>query len=113
MQESSKENRELFYQAVLSLKNKEECEAFFEDVCTQAEIDALSQRVQVAKMLDEKNIYTNISKATGASSATISRVNRTFTSKHSGNGLRLVIKRLEGTTKRSDTSRANNGAEND
>ena len=62
------------FDAVLSLKNREECYQFFEDVCTVNEILSLSQRFEVAKMLKEKKTYLEISEKTGASTATISRV---------------------------------------
>ena len=75
MEKNHQEARELF-DAILALKTTEECEAFFEDLCTIKEIQDLSQRFQVAKMLSEKKNYQDISKATGASTATISRVNK-------------------------------------
>ena len=64
------------FEAILCLKNKEECYTFFEDVCTINELLSLSQRFEVAKMLREKRTYLEISEKTGASTATISRVNR-------------------------------------
>ena len=67
---------DLLYRAVLSLKTPEECRAFFEDLCTVAELKAMSQRLEVAQLLDEGLIYNDILQRTGASSATISRVNR-------------------------------------
>ena len=63
------------FEAILCLKNKEECYTFFEDVCTINELLSLSQRFEVAKMLREKRTYLEISEKTGASTATISRVN--------------------------------------
>jgi len=75
MEKTYLENKELF-DAILSLQTAEECEAFFEDLCTIKEIQDLSQRFQVAKMLSEKKNYQDISKTTGASTATISRVNK-------------------------------------
>lgn len=66
------------FEAILSLENKEECYAFFEDVCTINELLSLSQRFEVAKMLVEKKTYLDISEKTGASTATISRVNRSL-----------------------------------
>ena len=66
------------FDAVLSLKNREECYLFFEDVCTINEILSLSQRFEVAKMLKDKRTYLDISEKTGASTATISRVNRSL-----------------------------------
>ena len=70
------EAADFLFDAILSLENKEECYSFFEDLCTSAEIKAMSQRLVVAKMLMEKKVYTEIVKETGASTATISRVKR-------------------------------------
>ena len=67
-----------FFDAVLSLETKEECARFFEDVCTVKELAAIAQRVEVAKMLREERTYLDIAKETGASTATISRVNRSL-----------------------------------
>ncbi len=72
------ENTDFLFDAILQLKNKEECYRFFEDLCTVAEIKALSQRIAVAKMLSDKRVYSEIVTATGASTATISRVNRSL-----------------------------------
>ncbi len=65
-----------FFEAVLKLKSKEDCRKFFEDVCTIKELQDVSQRLEVAKLLNEKKNYQEISKLTGASTATISRVNK-------------------------------------
>lgn len=70
------EATDYLFEAILSLKNEEECYRFFEDLCTSAELKAMSQRLVVAKMLQEKKVYTEIVKETGASTATISRVKR-------------------------------------
>lgn len=70
-------NNHLF-DAVLSLQTREECYKFFEDVCTIKELNAISQRFEVAKMLREKKTYLDIAEKTGASTATISRVNRSL-----------------------------------
>jgi TrpR-related protein YerC/YecD len=67
---------EQLFTAVLSLKNQDECDAFFEDICTVSEIKAMAQRLEVAKMLNEGENYVTIAKVTGASSTTVSRVNR-------------------------------------
>ena len=67
-----------FFDAVLSLENKEECYQFFEDVCTIKELTAIAQRFEVAKMLRDEKTYIDIAKKTGASTATISRVNRSL-----------------------------------
>ena len=69
-------NVEYLYRAVLSLQSMEECDRFFDDLCTVPELKALSQRLQVAKMLSDHRVYSDIVQATGASTATISRVNR-------------------------------------
>ena len=67
------------FSAILSLENKEECYLFFEDICTINELLSLSQRFEVAKMLREQKTYLEIAERTGASTATISRVNRSLT----------------------------------
>lgn len=69
---------DFLFQAILALENLEECYDFFEDLCTVAEIKAMSQRIVVAKMLSEKRVYNDIVNETGASTATISRVNRSL-----------------------------------
>ena len=69
---------DFLFDAVLSLKNREECYTFFEDVCTVNELLSLSQRFEVAKMLREQKTYLEIAEKTGASTATISRVNRSL-----------------------------------
>lgn len=81
-------------EAVLSLKTKEECYRFFDDICTINEIKALEQRLQVAKMLRNKKTYLDIASATGASTATISRVNRCLN--YGSDGYKIVLERLEG-----------------
>ncbi len=64
------------FTAILSLKDKEQCYRFFEDICTISELKAMAQRLEVARMLDEGCIYETIVEKTGASTATISRVKR-------------------------------------
>lgn len=81
------------FEAVLSLENKEECYTFFEDVCTINELLSLSQRFEVAKMLREKKTYLEISEKTGASTATISRVNRSLT--YGNDGYEMVFRRMK------------------
>ncbi len=73
------ENADFLFEAILKLENVEECYAFFEDLCTVTELRALSQRIVVAKMLSDKKVYSDIVRETGASTATISRVNRSLT----------------------------------
>ena len=72
------EEQERLFAAILSLESAEECRCFFEDLCTVQELKTISQRIVVAKMLSEKCVYTDIVNATGASTATISRVNRSL-----------------------------------
>ena len=72
------ENMDFLFKAILSLETLEECYDFFEDLCTVQELKTLSQRIVVAKMLSEKSVYTDIVEQTGASTATISRVNRSL-----------------------------------
>ncbi|MBQ6819866.1 MAG: TrpR-like protein YerC/YecD [Clostridium sp.] len=84
---------DLFFEAVLKLENIDECYKFFEDVATINELKALAQRIYVAKLLKEKNIYTEIAESTGASTATISRVNRCLN--YGTGGYELILERLE------------------
>ena len=70
------ENMDFLFDCILSLQSMEECYDFFEDLCTVNELQAISQRIVVARMLSEKRVYSDIVKDTGASTATISRVNR-------------------------------------
>ncbi len=82
------------FDAVLSLKNREECYRFFEDVCTVNELLSLSQRFEVARMLIEKRTYLEIAEKTGASTATISRVNRSLL--YGNDGYAMVFERVPG-----------------
>ncbi|MBQ6848114.1 MAG: hypothetical protein IJO62_04295 [Clostridia bacterium] len=79
-----------FFDAVLTLKTREECYKFFSDACTPKEIGAIAQRFVVAKMLNEKKVYNEIIEATGASTATISRVSRAI-----NEGFQTAFKRLK------------------
>lgn len=80
------------FEAILTLKDKEECYTFFEDVCTINELLSMSQRYEVAKLLREGQTYLDISNATGASTATISRVNRSLN--YGNDGYDLVLERV-------------------
>lgn len=82
------------FEGVLSLTSVEECYNFFEDLCTITELRAMAQRFQVAKMLDEGQIYSDIVKETGASTATISRVNKCLI--YGTDGYRMVLDRTKG-----------------
>ena len=81
------------FQAILTLKNVEECYKFFEDVCTVNELLSLSQRYEVAKMLREEKTYLQIASPTGASTATISRVNRSLN--YGNDGYDMVFARVQ------------------
>lgn len=81
------------FDAVMSLENADECYAFFEDICTVNELHSLAQRLQVAKMLRENHTYLEIAEKTGASTATISRVNRSLN--YGNDGYDMVFKRLK------------------
>ena len=76
MKQTPKEDHDLLYESLLQLNNVEECRRFMEDLCTVTELKAMRQRIEVAMYLREGMIYQDILKHTGASSATISRVNR-------------------------------------
>ncbi len=84
---------DLLFEAVLSLRNKEECYAFFVDISTVSELKSLAQRLQVALMLRSGKTYAEICEATGVSTATISRVNRSL--EYGADGYDLVIDRLK------------------
>ncbi|MBQ6887454.1 MAG: TrpR YerC/YecD [Lachnospiraceae bacterium] len=81
------------FDAVLSLKDKNECYSFFEDLCTVNELLSLSQRFEVAAMLRDHKTYLEIAEKTGASTATISRVNRSLN--YGNDGYELVFDRIE------------------
>lgn len=80
------------FEAILTLKDREECFAFFEDVCTVNELLSLAQRFEVAKMLREKKTYMEVAEQTGASTATISRVNRSLN--YGKDGYEIVFTRM-------------------
>ena len=85
-------NVEFLFEAILKLENIEECYKFFEDLCTVPELKAMSQRIAVAKMLSERHVYSDIVDKTGASTATISRVNRSLN--YGSDGYTLIFERL-------------------
>ncbi len=84
---------DLFFEAILKLNNIEECYKFFEDVATITEVKALAQRIHVAKLLKAKKTYTEIAEITGASTATISRVNRCLN--YGSGGYNMVLDRID------------------
>ena len=84
---------QFLYRVILLLQTQEECERFFDDLCTGPELKALAQRLEVAKLLKEQNVYSKIVEKTGASTANISRVNRSL--QYGANGYDIVFERLE------------------
>jgi len=90
------EGMDLIAEGLLKLKSKEEIYRFFEDIFTMNEIKSMEQRILVAKMLKEKKIYTDIEITTGASSATISRVNRCLN--YGSEGYNIILERLKEKT---------------
>ena len=92
MQKETHNQINLLFEAILSLETMEECHAFFQDLCTVAELRAMAQRLEVAQLLDRGLIYNDILQRTGASSATISRVNRAL--QYGADGYKTVLPRL-------------------
>ena len=86
-------NMDFLFDSILKLETREECYKFFEDLCTVNELKSISQRVVVAKMLTEKRVYSDLVAATGASTATISRVNRSLS--YGEGGYDIVFERLQ------------------
>ena len=82
-------NVDFLFEAILNLRTMEECYDFFEDLCTVTEIKSISQRIVVAKMLRDKKVYSDIVSETGASTATISRVNKCLN--YGAGGYALVL----------------------
>ena len=92
MQKEMPDQDSLLFEAILALKDQDECRAFFQDLCTVAELRAMAQRLEVAQLLDRGFIYNDILRQTGASSATISRVNRAL--QYGADGYKTVLPRL-------------------
>lgn len=90
---TNSKNIEDLFEAILTLQTMDECYVFFSDLCTAIEIDTLSQRFEVAKMLREQHIYADIVNATGASTATISRVNRSIN--YGSGGYDIALSRMK------------------
>ena len=95
MYQSKLQSEELtsLFEAVLELRDLEDCYRFFEDICTISELRSIAQRLDVARMLREGMTYTSIAEKTGASTATISRVNRSL--QFGSDGYRLVFEKME------------------
>lgn len=81
------------FEGILMLNDKEECYRFFEDICTIKELQSLSQRLKVAKLLREKKTYNEIEEITGTSTATISRINRCLS--YGADGYNMILDRLK------------------
>ena len=88
-----KEHSDILYETILSLKDLDECKKFFQDLCTVAELRAMEQRFEVALLLSDGMIYNDILERTGASSATISRVNRSL--QYGADGYQTVLPRVK------------------
>lgn len=88
-----KPSSDTLYRAIMSLKSEDECRKFLQDLCTVSELKAMEQRMEVAMLLDDGLIYSEILERTGASSATISRVNRCL--HYGSDGYRTIIPRLK------------------
>lgn len=88
-----KEEIDALFEAILALKDEEDCYRFFEDICTVNEIHAIAQRWNVAKLLDEKKTYNEIEELTKASTATISRINKCLI--YGADGYRRILDRLK------------------
>ena len=86
-------NVDYLFKAILSLETMDECYSFFDDLCTVPELKALSQRLEVARMLSEGRVYSDIVAKTGASTATISRVNRSLN--YGSDGYKVVFERVK------------------
>ena len=93
MDRQKKARGDALYRAVLTLGSVEECKRFFQDLCTMSELRAMEQRMEVAILLNRGMIYNDILERTGASSATISRVNRAL--QYGADGYKAVLPRLE------------------
>ena len=87
------EQTDFLFKAILTLSDRDECYAFFEDLCTVSEIREMAKRLTAARMLNKNYIYSDIAEQTGLSTATISRVNRCL--KYGSDGYAAVIPRIE------------------
>ena len=92
MSDLHSETTDRLFDAILLLKDREECYAFFEDLCTITELQAMSQRFHVARLLQQGLVYNEVGRQSGASSATISRVNRCL--QHGAGGYPMILERF-------------------
>lgn len=93
MAKAARKSSDMLYEAILTLQNVDECRRFFDDLCSVSELRAMEQRFEVAQLLSEGMIYNDILERTGASSATISRVNRSLN--YGANGYQSVLPRVK------------------
>ena len=93
MKHEKRDHGDLLYQAILTLKDLDECKKFFSDLCTVGELRSMEQRFEVAMLLSDGMIYNDILERTGASSATISRVNRSL--QYGADGYQAVLPRIK------------------
>lgn len=93
MTKKRKINTSVLFRAILALENEAECAAFFDDICTYQELEALVQRLEVAILLNQGNSYINVNKLTGASTATIGRVSKALN--YGEGGYSTVLERLK------------------
>ena len=93
MSDLHSEAADMLFDAILALENREECYQFFEDLCTITELQAMSQRFHVAQLLRQGLVYNEVGRLSGASSATISRVNRCL--QYGAGGYQIVLDRLK------------------
>ena len=99
---ATKQKSDLLYKAILMLETEEECYNFFQDLCTISEMRSMEQRFEVAKLLNEGMIYNDILERTGASSATISRVNRSL--QYGCDGYDKIFERIDRQEQGNDES---------
>ena len=97
-----KESSDTLYRAIVSLQDVDECRRFFQDLCTVSELKAMEQRMEVAMLLDQGLIYSDILERTGASSATISRVNRSL--QYGCDGYDKIFERIDRQEQGNDES---------
>lgn len=94
------EDLKMLYKALLTLESEDDCADFMEDLCTVQELISLAQRFRVAKLLSERKIYNDIVQETGASTATISRVNRTLN--YGKGGYKAVLRKIRDSAPNTD-----------
>lgn len=95
---------DMLFQAILALQTMEECQAFFEDLCTMKELEDMAQRVEAARLLLDGNTYEQIVRRAAISTATISRVNRCI--RYGSGGYETMLRRIRSAEERTDTNSA-------